>query len=146
MQNSQKAAEAMGAGYNCSQAVATTYGTQFDVPEETIARIASGFGGGIGRTDNICGAVSGAVMVLGLKFGGRNASDTDAKTKAGIMANEFIQEYNRRYGAVSCTGLLGYNMSVPGEREKALANDAFAKCRDIVRNAGGLLEEFLARE
>jgi C_GCAxxG_C_C family probable redox protein len=136
----------MNSGYNCSQAVSITYGTAFGVPEETIARIASGFGGGIGRTDNICGAVSGAVMVLGLKFGPKNPSEREAKAKAYEMTNEFIQEYARRHGAVSCTGLLGYNMSQPGEREKAVVNNAFAGCRDVVRNAGKLLEEFLARE
>lgn len=146
MSDSEKAAEAMGNGYNCAQAVSTTYGVQFGVPEATIAKIASGFGGGVGRTDNICGAVSGAVMVLGLKFGPENAADKEAKTRASIKAGEFIREYASRYGAVSCTGLLGYNISLTEEREKALANNAFAGCRDIVRNAGKLLEEFLESE
>ena len=145
MSESQRAAESMGAGYNCAQAVSTTYGTQFGVPEETISRISSAFGGGIGRTDNICGAVSGAVMVLGLKFGAKSAGETEAKTKASIMANGFIQEFKRRYGEVSCTGLVGYNLSIPEEREKATANSAYTKCRDIVRNAGDLLEEYLER-
>jgi len=146
MSKSEKAVESMKAGYNCAQAVSTAYGAAYGVAEETIARIASAFGGGVSRTDNICGAVSGAVMVLGLKFGARNPAETDAKNKASALAGEFIQEYARRHGAVSCTGLLGYNMSVPGEREKARANNAFARCRDIVRNAADLLEEFLARE
>jgi len=143
---SDKAAEMMGAGYNCAQAVSTTYGTAYGVPEETIARMATGFGGGIGRTDNICGAVSGAIMVLGLRFGAGSPDETDAKTRTSIMAAEFIKEFTRRYGAASCTGLLGYNMSVPGEAAKASAANAFAGCRDIVRNAGNLLEEFLQRE
>lgn len=145
MSDSRRAADLMGEGYNCAQAVSTTYGTRFGVPEETLSRIASPFGGGIGRTDNICGAVSGAVMVLGLKFGGKNAADREAKTKASILANEFIEEYRRLYGSVSCTGLLGYNISKPEDMEKAKANNAFAGCRDIVRNAGKLLEEFLQR-
>jgi len=146
MSDSNRAAEAMGAGYNCAQAVSTTYGVKYGVPEETIARIASGFGGGVGRTDNICGAVSGAVMVLGLKYGPKSAADKEAKTKASIKTGEFIREYERRFGAVSCTGLLGYNISLPEGREKVLTDNAFAKCRDVVRNAGKLLEEFLEAE
>ena len=146
MPSPRGAADALGTGYNCAQAVSTTYGLQYGVPEETIARMASPFGGGIARTDNICGAVAGAVMVLGLKYGPKNASETDAKKKAGAMTNEFIQEHTRRYGAVSCTGLLGYNMSVPGERDEAVANNAFSKCGDVVMNTSKLLEEFLARE
>jgi C_GCAxxG_C_C family probable redox protein len=145
MSESEKAVEATGAGYNCAQAISTTYGTQFGVPEETISRISSAFGSGIGRTDNICGAVSGAVMVLGLKFGARNASEKEAKTKASIIANEFIQEFKRRYGEVSCTRLVGYNLSIPSEMKKAVAEGAFATCRDIVRHAGELLEEYLER-
>jgi len=146
MSESGKAAEVMGSGYNCAQAVSTTYGVKYGVPEETISRIASAFGGGISRTNNICGAVSGAVMVLGLKYGGRNPGEKEAKDKASAIAAEFIREFKRRYGEVSCTGLLGYNLGIQEEREKAVANNEFTKCRDIVRNAGELLEEFLARE
>ena len=147
MSESEKAAEVMAAGYNCAQAVATTYGASFGVPEETIARIATAFGGGISRSDNICGGVSGALMVLGLKFGSKNPSEGEAKTKTYALANEFISEFTRRHGAVSCTGLLGYNLSVPEERKEASEKRVFATvCRDVVRNAGKLLEEFLARE
>ncbi len=147
MSKSIKATEAMAGGYNCAQAMATTYGTAFGVPEETLARIATAFGGGISRSDNICGGVSGALMVLGLKYGSKNASESEAKAKTYALGNEFIQEFIRRHGAVSCTGLLGYNLSVPAERKEATEKKVSATvCRDVIRNAGTLLEEFLARE
>jgi C_GCAxxG_C_C family probable redox protein len=147
MSESEKAPEAMAGGYNCAQAVATTYGTAFGVPEETLARIATAFGGGVSRSDNICGGVSGALMVLGLKYGSKNQSEGDAKAKTYAIGNEFISEFARRHGAVSCTGLLGYNLSVPEERKEAAEKRVPATvCREIVRNAGILLEEFLARE
>jgi C_GCAxxG_C_C family probable redox protein len=137
----------MKAGYNCTQAMATTYGAEFGVPEETLARIATAFGSGMGRTDNICGGISGALMVLGLKFGAKNQSEPEAKGKTYALANEFIKEYTRRHGSVSCTGLLGYNMSDPDQRKEAAEKKATATvCPEVVRNAGKLLEEFLSRE
>jgi C_GCAxxG_C_C family probable redox protein len=147
MSKSGKATEAMASGYNCAQAVATTYGAAFGVPEETLARIATGFGGGVSRSDSMCGGVTGALMVLGLKFGPKNQSEGDAKAKASAFCNEFIREFTRRHGAVSCTALLGYNLSVPEERKEASEKRVYATvCVEVVRNAGMLLEEFLARE
>ena len=137
----------MAGGYNCAQSVATAYGTAFGIPEETLARISAAFGGGVSRSDNICGAVSGALMVLGLKYGAKNSSQPDAKAKTYAIGNEFINEYKRRHGSVSCTGLLGYNISIPEERKEAVEKKATAAvCPDVVRNAGKLLEEFLARD
>lgn len=146
MSTSEKAKEAMAGGYNCAQSVAMTYGAQFGVPKKTLARISAAFGGGISRSDSICGGVSGALMVLGLKFGS-DTPDPAAKAKTYALGNEFINEYTRRHGAVTCTGLLGYNLSDPEQRKEAAEKKATADvCPDVVKNAGKLLEEFLARE
>lgn len=82
--NKEKAAAAKALfmeGYNCSQAVVGAWAEDIGLDSETAYKIASGFGGGIGRMREVCGAFTGAVMVLGLKFGNTIGSDRAAKGK-----------------------------------------------------------------
>lgn len=74
-------------------------------------RISQGLGAGIACTDDICGALSGAIMVIGLWYGGISADDNAAKEKTYAVVGEFLQEFKARNGSVACTGLLGHNLS-----------------------------------
>ena len=77
MSHAESALARFAQGYNCSQAVLSGYAGQFGLDEETAMKISSGFGGGMGRMADTCGAVTGAFMVLG-KYG-QNSPDPDAK-------------------------------------------------------------------
>ena len=88
--------------YNCAQAVACAFCQETGIPEEQLRALAASFGGGMGRLREVCGAVSGALLVLGALYGGYDPADTAAK--AGHYAR--VQEFARRFSkAVSYTHL-----------------------------------------
>ena len=81
MNNVNKAVECFNNSFNCSQAILSTYGPEFDLSENIALKLATGFGAGVSYTGNLCGAVSGALMVIGLKYGRYKADDKNAKEK-----------------------------------------------------------------
>jgi C_GCAxxG_C_C family probable redox protein len=98
------------------------------------------------RTDRVCGAVTGAVMVLGLAYGGTGADDSSAKEATYAAVQEFLAAFASAHGSVACTDLLGYNLGDPAEAAAAREAGAVPRiCPALVRSAGILLEETLTR-
>jgi C_GCAxxG_C_C family probable redox protein len=131
-------------GFTCSAAVFSTFSEELGLDGETAKKIACGFGGGISKTGNICGAVSGAIMVIGLKYGKACAGDDGATDTTRALTREFITEFSARNGSVNCTRILGYDLGVPEDYEKAAAEGLFrTKCPELVRDAADILERIL---
>jgi C_GCAxxG_C_C family probable redox protein len=111
---------------------------------DTAKKTACGFGAGISKTGNICGAVSGAVMVIGLKYGKVQASDEAATEKTRALSRQFIREFIKKNGSVNCTDLLGYDLSDPAAYTAAKESGLFVtKCPVLVRDAADILERIL---
>ena len=92
-------------------------------------------------TDDICGAVSGAIMVIGLRYGRITAEDKTAKEKPYAVVGEFLKQFEHRNGSVECTGLLRYNLSDPQQVTEAKKNKVvMARCPAFVRDAVELVE------
>ncbi|MBR3703912.1 MAG: C_GCAxxG_C_C family protein, partial [Oscillospiraceae bacterium] len=91
-------------GYSCAQAVACAFSDVIGLPEEQIAALLSGFGGGF-RTGEICGAISGAITVLGAKWPHAVAEDQAAKKFAAQKAIEFQRRWKEKYPDVRCEAL-----------------------------------------
>jgi C_GCAxxG_C_C family probable redox protein len=128
-------------GFSCSQAVLGVFAGDYGLDRTTAFRISQGFGAGIAYTDEICGAVSGAVMVIGLRYGRTRAEDIAARDKTYAVVTEFLQEFEKRSGSVSCTGLLGYNLSVPEQAAEAKEKKIIpARCPEFVRSAVEIVE------
>ncbi len=130
-------------GLNCSQAIFSAYAGRFAVDEPTALKIASGFGGGMGRNAEICGVVSGALMVLGLCYGGCNA---DSETKEAVYARvrQFTERFKTRNQSLVCRDLLGCDIGTPAGLEQARQKKLFATtCVKLVRDAAEILEEML---
>ena len=145
-ERSDRAVACFNAGFSCSQAICLAFGDEFGLSPADAARIAAGFGGGIARTDRICGAVSGGVMVLGLAYGGTGAEDRTAKEATYAAVQEFLAAFETAHGSVSCTELLGYNLGKPAEAAAAREAGAVPHvCPGLVRSAGLLIEAILAR-
>jgi C_GCAxxG_C_C family probable redox protein len=145
-ERADRAVASFNAGFSCSQAICRVYGEEFGLSPDDAARIAAGFGGGVARTGRLCGAVSGGVMVLGLAYGGTGGDDRAAKETTYAAVQEFLAAFETVHGSVSCPELLGYNLGDPAEA--AAAREAGAVrlvCPGLVRSAGVLLEEVLAR-
>lgn len=145
-ERSARAVAEFNDGFSCSQAICRVYGKEYGLSPADASRVAAGFGGGVARTDHLCGAVSGAVMVLGLALGGIRGDDSAAKEATYAAVQEFLASFESAHGSVSCTELLGFNLGVPAEA--AAAREAGAVpcvCPALVESAGVLLEQVLAR-
>ncbi len=134
------------AGFSCAQAICQVYGEEFGLPRETASRIAAGLGAGMARTDDICGAVSGAVLILGLAHGGGLENTGPVREDTYAAVREFIAAFTAAQGSTSCTGLLGYNLGNPDEFAAARQAGIVKRvCPVMVRAAAELLEEMLDR-
>jgi len=131
-------------GITCSSAVFSTFSEELGLDPETAKKISCGFGAGISKTGNICGAVSGAIMVIGLKYGKTKQGDDTATEKTRALVREFMQEFTEHHGSVNCTELLDYNLSNPEEYEKVHDKKLFVtKCPELVSDATAILEKIL---
>lgn len=140
----QIATEYFESNFNCSQAVFTTFAVEEGIPEELALKIATQFGGGM-RKGEVCGAVSGALMVLGLKYGHCHFDAPVEKANAYRMAEEFMNRFIERQGTVVCRELLGYDVSKPEDMAKIRELDLFKTiCPKMIQAATELVEEMLA--
>jgi len=99
------------AGFMCSQAVFATLGEQLGIERKQALKIAAGFGGGAAYQGGICGAVSGAIMAIGLKHGHHEGSDVDAKNMTTFLARELINKIKAKYGCYTCRGITGIDLT-----------------------------------
>ena len=139
----EAAVERFRAGCNCSQAILSIYGQALGVDAATALRIACGFGGGM-RLAETCGAVTGAIMVIGLRHGPVECTDRAAKGETYRLTVEFSARYRARHGSVSCRDLLGCDISTPEGLRQAQEQNLFAtRCPEMVREAALILEQML---
>lgn len=131
-------------GFNCSQSVISTFGPDLGLDQELAYRVAGAFGGGMGRRGDTCGAVTGAFMVIGLKYGAVEAGDKAAREKAYALVNEFAARFEARNGDLRCNALLGVDISTAAGREFARLQGRFeSRCPKYVGDAAEILEELL---
>lgn len=134
-------------GYNCAQAVVFAFARESGVDRDTALRIASGFGGGIGHRQETCGAVTGALMVLGFLHG-RALGEPKARTDATYaLVEEFMRRFEARHGTCVCRELLwgcDFNTAA-GECEFKERGYREARCAVFIRDAVRIVEE-LERE
>ena len=114
MTKSDEAVTSYRRRFTCSAAVFSAFSDDLGLDPDTAKKIACGFGAGMSKTGNICGAVSGAIMVIGLKFGKAQADDDGATEKTRALVRRFIHEFTEKNGSINCTELLGYNLSDTG--------------------------------
>jgi C_GCAxxG_C_C family probable redox protein len=129
-------------GFNCSQSVLVAFAPQLGLDESQALKLASPFGGGVARRAQTCGAVTGALMALGLARG----ADTPAgKEAAYLLGQEFLQRFESRHATILCRELLGCDISTPEGRQQALEQGAFTTlCPQFVRDAAEIAGVMLA--
>ncbi len=144
---SERAANYFRQEYLCSQAVLMAFAPQLGLELQMASKIAAPFGAGIGRLGKTCGAVSGALMVIGLKFGHETADDTESKELTFELTRKFLEEFESRNENLLCRELLGLDISNPKELELARNEGVFDKrCPKFVRDAAEIVEEILNRD
>ena len=125
-------------GYMCSQAVFAAFSEMLGLEKDMALKIGNGFGGGVARRQDICGAVSGAIMAIGLKHGKTVASDIASHEKTYSMVESFCKEFAKRNGSINCDEILGCNLLAA--QEKGLFSTVCHKC---VRDAAQIVEDLL---
>jgi C_GCAxxG_C_C family probable redox protein len=128
-------------GFSCSQSVLAAFAPDLGLDANAALRVSAAFGGGMGRLGHTCGAVTGALMALGLKYGA-TVADPAAKERTYAQAREFIARFEARHGATACADLLGVNISTPeGQAAAREANLFKTVCPGLVASAAIILQE-----
>lgn len=144
MTNIEDAVSLFKKGFRCSQAILSTYGIQLGLDQELALKLASPFGAGMGSLGNTCGAVTGAFMVLGLKYGNSKVGEMKKKEKAYEITKEFVERFKSRNGTIMCKDLLNCDISTFEGRNKAIEEKLFIEiCPKFVRDSAEILEELL---
>jgi len=142
---SEKAATRFLEGYNCAQSVLLTMFEHWNGENELIPKIATAFGGGIGRCGSVCGALTGGVMALGIKYG-TNEPSLEKRLKVYKLAQKFLKSFEKHHGSVLCRELIGYDLSVPEKLEGARSARIFEeKCVNFVKEVVETLIELTER-
>ena len=143
MNRKEAALDTFSKGFNCCQAVLSVFCETLSLEKTTALKIAGGFGGGM-RKGEVCGAVTGAVMVLGLKYGHCREGDVETKQKAYALTVDFMDKFTQRYQTVLCRTILGYDISRAEEHKKAAADGVFTTiCPRAIGDAVEILETML---
>jgi C_GCAxxG_C_C family probable redox protein len=141
LKKTKDALDSFDSGFSCAQAVLTAYARDMGLPPDITNRLASPFAGGIARRSLTCGAVSGALMVIGLKFGRDRADDNEAKELTFAKVNEFCSRFIDKNGSINCGELLGCDLATEEGRKYFRENRlSKMKCREFVRAACEILE------
>jgi C_GCAxxG_C_C family probable redox protein len=127
-------------GFSCSQSIFSAFAEQFGLPVETALKIAASFGGGMGHMGEICGAITGAFMVIGLAYGHTIVEDQESKEEAYRQVNEFVNQFKARNGSIICRELIGYDMCTPEKLQRANESGVFDTiCPRLVKDSAEII-------
>jgi len=145
MTHAEKARNLFLEGYNCAQSVVCAFGDLTGLGTEEAARLASSFGGGMGRLREVCGTVSGSLMVLGLLRGYADPEDNTAKAEHYRLVREFVRRFQEINGTIICRELLKNVQTAPGGDPEKRTPEYYARrpCLRYVEEAAQITEDLL---
>lgn len=133
------------AGYNCSQSIVLAFKDLLPVDEDTVSRLASSFGGGMGRLREVCGSVSGMFMVIGLLYGYDGPETGKVKADHYARIQELARKFEEKHGSIVCREILGLNVrhDTPVPEERTDAYYMRRPCAEIIGDAAEILEQYI---
>ena len=145
MTHADKAKELFLRGYSCSQATLIAFGDLTGLTEGQAAKFSSSFGGGMGRMREVCGAVSGALMVLGLVCGYGDPADAEGKKAHYALVQEFARRFKEENGSIICRELLAGVPVTKGVAPEERTETYYKKrpCAELVYVAAQITDELL---
>ena len=144
MDHGMKAAELFLGGYNCAQAVAVAFCDVTGLEEDFTARLASSFGGGMGRMREVCGAVSGMLLVAGLLYGYHTPGDDVRKKAHYALVQTLAGKFREEVGSIVCREILKDPPSDPNPTPRTAEFYRKRPCARMVLLAGRILDEYMA--
>lgn len=143
-----KAEELFREGYNCSQAVFLAYADLVGIGFDTAKKLSCGFGGGMGRMRDTCGAVSAMVLLTGFFEGMEDGADAEGKKRNYALVQKLVNRFKEMYGSYNCQELLGILAKEKSTTPEARTEEYY-KVRPCIRHilaAARILEEELFNE
>ena len=145
MNRREKAEVLFVEGYNCAQAVAIAFEDLHGVERETIAKLSSSFGGGMGRLREVCGSVSGMFMVAGLLYGYDDPKAKEEKADHYARIQKLAEDFSAENGSIVCRELLGLTEKkqppIPEDRTEAYYKKR--PCKELVGMATEIMENYI---
>jgi len=133
--------------FNCSQSVLMSYKNYANIPEKQLLRISTGFGAGMGKMQDTCGAITGSYMILGLCYGKDNIGDDESKERTYDQVQRFESEFRKLHGTTACKELLGCDLKT--EDGKKYYDDHHLKeevCLKCILDSIKILQRILKEE
>lgn len=130
-------------GYNCAQAVAAAFTDLTKLDEQTVLKMASSFGGGIGHMKEVCGVISGMALIAGLLYGNINPADKATKDAHYERVQSFALAFKDRFGSLICRELLARNEQSPSAEEPYASKPCLAYVENAAEIFDGWLQEQL---
>ena len=133
-------------GYNCSQSVVLAFADLFPVDKNTLSKMASSFGGGMGRLREVCGAVSGMFMVAGLLYGYDGPETGDIKAGHYARIQELAHRFKKKNRSIVCRELLNLKTLRDEPVPEKRTSEYYRKrpCPELVGDTAGILEEYIS--
>ncbi len=144
MTQKEEAEGLFAGGFNCAQSLLVAYGATLGINRDAALKLASAFGAGIARSGQMCGAVTGALMVIGLKFGAANSWNKVQKAKVHSKAAKFIKRFKNIHGDTDCCKLIGLDLDTEMGRKEAKRKKVLeTRCVNFVQDAAEILDKMV---
>lgn len=144
---SDSAVECFKEGFSCSQAVLISHCEELGLDKENALKVAGAFGGGMGHIGETCGVVTGALMLIGLKYGKYKIEDKESKEKTYSFVKKYTDLFKKQYGSIKCKDLIKFDISDKEELIKAREAGVFSSiCPVLVAKSVELVETMIEKE
>lgn len=142
MNHYEKARELFG-HYLCSQAVLAAFADELDLTEKQALKVGACFGSGMCKGE-VCGACTGALMVIGMKYGQYEPDDLDSRLKTNELTKKFLERFREENGSYICNELLGCDLATPEGVGYAKEHKLFTEfCPEMVVSAAKIVEQLI---
>ncbi len=143
MSRAEQAVSNFKDGFNCAQSIFTPFSVEYGFNRETALKLATSFGGGMGLLGKTCGAITGGLMAIGLKYGRASIEDKAAAGKTYGLVQKFIKEFTEINGSSTCHDLLDCDISTTEGLNSAIEKNLFSLCPNLIRTSAEILEKIL---
>jgi len=145
MTRREKAMANFKKGYNCSQSIILAYQDMIPIDKSILSKMASSFGGGMGRLREVCGSVSGMFLIAGILYGYDEPETGQVKAEHYARIQELARRFEEKHGSIICREMLGLNVKHDVPVPEARTSEYYKKrpCAEIIGDAAEILEQYI---